>query len=115
MKVKHRETREVIVGGVLCSIAHPEVVIAALYTGEGDTLIGKPVDIWNRDDFVEHYDMEHDEGVTLSLWEFCNQIIHSWVWMLSADGARPIGSMGSTCPQTERARSTSTSFPSTPS
>jgi len=30
--------------------------------------------------------MERGQNVTLSLESFCNQIIHSWVWMLSADG-----------------------------
>jgi hypothetical protein len=34
-KVKHRETREVIVGGVLGSITRPEVVIARLYDADG--------------------------------------------------------------------------------
>lgn len=29
--------------------------------------------------------MKRDEGATLSLSEFCNQLIRSWVWMLSAD------------------------------
>ncbi|HWD83249.1 MAG TPA: ATP-dependent DNA ligase [Kribbella sp.] len=32
LKVKHRDTREVIVGGVLGPIEHPEVVIAGLYS-----------------------------------------------------------------------------------
>jgi hypothetical protein len=36
LKVKHRETREVIVGGVLGSISHPEVIIAGLYTTDGE-------------------------------------------------------------------------------
>lgn len=48
------------------------------------SLTGGPVDIWNRYEFYEHYDMERPETVSLSLGEFCNQIIHSWIWMLSA-------------------------------
>lgn len=47
-------------------------------------LLGRPVDIWNRHEFYEHYDMEQPETVQLTLSEFCNQVIHSWVWMLSA-------------------------------
>ncbi|MEU0093901.1 ATP-dependent DNA ligase [Kribbella sp. NPDC006257] len=44
LKVKHRETREVLVGGVLGSITHPEVVIAGLYTSEGElTVVGRTV------------------------------------------------------------------------
>jgi ATP-dependent DNA ligase len=44
VKVKHRETREVIVGGVLGSITHPEVVIAGLYTTDGELVtIGRTV------------------------------------------------------------------------
>ncbi|HEY3561770.1 MAG TPA: ATP-dependent DNA ligase [Kribbella sp.] len=35
LKVKHRDTREVIVGGVLGPIGHPEVVIAGQYRGGG--------------------------------------------------------------------------------
>jgi hypothetical protein len=48
------------------------------------SLIGRPVDIWNRHEFYEHYDMEHPESVALPLTDFCNQVIHSWIWMLSA-------------------------------
>jgi ATP-dependent DNA ligase len=44
IKVKHRETREVIVGGVLGSLARPEVVIAGLYTADGELVnIGRTV------------------------------------------------------------------------
>jgi ATP dependent DNA ligase domain len=44
VKVKHRETREVIVGGVLGSITHPEVVIAGLYnTGAELVVVGRTV------------------------------------------------------------------------
>ncbi|WP_432877234.1 hypothetical protein ACQPYH_28315 [Kribbella sp. CA-245084] len=42
--MKHRETREVIVCGVLGSIDHPEVVIAGLYTADGELVnIGRTV------------------------------------------------------------------------
>ncbi|NEA34842.1 hypothetical protein [Streptomyces sp. SID13031] len=49
-------------------------------------LIGDPVDFWSRDKFIEHYDMENPENVTLSLINLCNQIIHSLIWMRSMDG-----------------------------
>ena len=52
-------------------------------------LTGRPVDIWNRDEFVEHYDMQHTQLVSLELTEFCNQVIHSWVFMLSATETPP--------------------------
>jgi ATP-dependent DNA ligase len=39
VKVKHRETREVIVGGVLGTITHPEVVIAGLYTADAELVV----------------------------------------------------------------------------
>jgi hypothetical protein len=52
-------------------------------------LIGKPVDIWSRYEFWEHYDMESTRTVTLSLSELCNQIIHSWIFMLSASDQEP--------------------------
>lgn len=53
------------------------------------SLTGRPVDIWNRYGFSEHYDMEHPEAVALSLTDFCNQVIHSWIWMLSATEEPP--------------------------
>ena len=37
--MKHRETREVVVGGVLGSITHPEVVIAGLYNAEAELVV----------------------------------------------------------------------------
>ncbi len=52
-------------------------------------LTGRPVDIWNRYEFYEHYDMEHPKPVRLTLTDFCNQVIHSWVWMLSATEEPP--------------------------
>ena len=39
VKVKHRETREVIVGGVLGPITRPDVIIAGLYTHAGELVI----------------------------------------------------------------------------
>jgi hypothetical protein len=39
VKVKHRETREVIVGGVLGTITHPEVVITGIYTTDGELVV----------------------------------------------------------------------------
>lgn len=53
------------------------------------SLVGRPVDIWNRHEFYEHYDMQHPQAVRLTLTEFCNQLIHSWVWMLSATEDHP--------------------------
>lgn len=53
-------------------------------------LLTEPVDIWNRVEFYEHYDMEHPTTVRLTLSEFCNQIVHSWVWMMSASDTQPL-------------------------
>jgi ATP-dependent DNA ligase len=39
VKVKHRATREVIVGGVLGPITHPEVVIAGLYSADAELVV----------------------------------------------------------------------------
>lgn len=52
-------------------------------------LIGKPVDVQTRHEFYEHYDMDRPEPVRLSITEFCNQFIHSWIWMLSATEDAP--------------------------
>jgi hypothetical protein len=46
-------------------------------------LIGRPPDRWGRFAPWEHYDMESSQAVALGLTEFCNQFIHSWVWMIS--------------------------------
>jgi ATP-dependent DNA ligase len=44
VKVKHRSTREVIVGGVLGSLRKPEVAIAGLYDSAGElTVVGRTV------------------------------------------------------------------------
>jgi hypothetical protein len=41
--VKHRASREVIVGGVLGAINRPEVVIAGLYRGDELVVVGRTV------------------------------------------------------------------------
>lgn len=58
-------------------------LVAETVTAHEHLLLGRPVDIWNRDRFYEHYDMEHPQAVELTLRAFYNQVIHSWVWMLS--------------------------------
>lgn len=53
-------------------------------------LTGPAPDIWGRWEVWEYYDLTRGEKAQLSLREFCNQVIHSWVWVLSAtDEARP--------------------------
>lgn len=52
-------------------------------------LTGTPVDIWNRYEFYEQYEMESTPTIQLTLHAFCNQVIHSWVWMLSATEEAP--------------------------
>lgn len=47
-------------------------------------LVGRPPDLWSRFEPWEHYDFESSNDVDLGLTELCNQIIHSWVWMISA-------------------------------
>ncbi|MET7284180.1 ATP-dependent DNA ligase [Kribbella sp. NPDC005582] len=43
LKVKHRETREIVVGGVIGPIARPEVVVAGLYRGDDLVVVGRTV------------------------------------------------------------------------
>lgn len=52
-------------------------------------LSGDPVDVWNRDEFYKHYHMSAPKDVDLSLDDLCNQVIHSWTWMLSATESPP--------------------------
>jgi hypothetical protein len=47
-------------------------------------LTGKIPDLHGRYSFWEHYDLNSGTDVTVSLATFYNQIIHSWVWALSA-------------------------------
>ncbi|MEU4295142.1 hypothetical protein AB0E63_43570 [Kribbella sp. NPDC026596] len=42
-KVKHRATREFVIGGVIEPITRPEVVIAGLYRGDGLVIVGRSV------------------------------------------------------------------------
>jgi len=52
-------------------------------------LIGGAPDVLNRFEFWEHYDLEKSEEVELSVREFCNQVIHSWNWHISATDESP--------------------------
>lgn len=42
-------------------------------------------DVHNRYEFWDLYDIDNGHRETLSLLALCNQLIHSWVWSLSAD------------------------------
>lgn len=62
---------------------------AETVTVQRHNLIGGPVDVWNRHKIWEHFDLDRPETVELALTEFSNQLIHSWVWMLSATETKP--------------------------
>jgi hypothetical protein len=49
------------------------------------SLLGRTPDIWNRSSFWENYDLDTGQDVSMSISDFCNQIIHSWNWSISAD------------------------------
>jgi len=42
-------------------------------------------DFWNRYSYWELFDCDHYSTVQMPLLSVCNQIIHSWMWSLSAD------------------------------
>lgn len=44
----------------------------------------KVPDALNRYEVWENYDLDNGRTIELPLREFCNQIVHSWNWMLSA-------------------------------
>ena len=48
IKVKHRDTREVIIGGVLGPITRPDVVIAGLYRDNDLVIVGRTVSLHPR-------------------------------------------------------------------
>jgi hypothetical protein len=58
-------------------------------TVQRHVLVGAPIDTWNRHEFWEYFDMQNPEPVDLTLTEFSNQLIHSWVWSLSATEDAP--------------------------
>ncbi len=47
-------------------------------------LVGQPPDLYNRFEFWTMFDVEHGTKEELSLREFCNRIIHSFVFSFSA-------------------------------
>lgn len=47
-------------------------------------LINRPPDLRSRFQPWEYYDLESGNGITLDMTGLCNQIIHSWIWMISA-------------------------------
>ncbi|GAA1029778.1 hypothetical protein GCM10009565_62350 [Amycolatopsis albidoflavus] len=48
-------------------------------------LTGRVPDVWDRHQIWESYNLEGGTEVVIGLSELCNQIVHSWVWVLSAD------------------------------
>lgn len=55
------------------------------FTVRRHALVGGAPDAWGRHEVWKHYDLENGFPVTLGLPALCNQVIHSWIWMLSAD------------------------------
>jgi hypothetical protein len=51
------------------------------------SLVGDVPDAWNRHEFYDSYDLESGVATHLPVRELCNQIIHSWVFILSATEA----------------------------
>jgi hypothetical protein len=45
--------------------------------------IGPVPDVWNRYELPELYDMEHPSVAEIPLLVLCNQVIHSWLFVLS--------------------------------
>ena len=48
-------------------------------------LHGQVPDFWNQYLLWELFDCEHYTTAQMSLLDVCNQIVHSWMWSLSAD------------------------------
>ena len=46
---------------------------------------GARPDAWNRHQIWDLYDLESPQKVQLALRKYCNQLIHSFVWAISAD------------------------------
>jgi hypothetical protein len=41
-------------------------------------------DLRGRFEPWDYYDLESGNGITLDMAGLCNQVIHSWIWMISA-------------------------------
>lgn len=48
------------------------------------SLLGRTPDWWNRSSVWENYDLDTGQDQSMSISDFCNQIIHSWNWAISA-------------------------------
>lgn len=54
------------------------------FIAEEYALLGLVPDFFSRFSFWELYDLESPRRASLSLREVCNQLIHSWMWAISA-------------------------------
>jgi hypothetical protein len=61
-------------------LANRQVLIKEHVLLEGS----RPPDMHNRYFIWENYDLDVCKEHAFTLWAFCNQIIHSWNWMISA-------------------------------
>ncbi len=49
-------------------------------------LLSGPIpDVWNRHEIHDHYDLDHPLPAELSIAHYCNQLIHSFVWLINGD------------------------------
>lgn len=49
------------------------------------SLFGRTPDMWNRFSVWENYDLDTGQDISMSISDFCNQIIHSWNWAISVN------------------------------
>lgn len=47
--------------------------------------IGAVPDIWDRHEFWTHYDLENGKPDQITIPHLCNQLIHSFVWIISGN------------------------------
>jgi len=49
------------------------------------SLLGRMPDMLNRFSYWENYDLDAGQDISMPISDFCNQIIHSWNWAISAN------------------------------
>jgi hypothetical protein len=47
--------------------------------------VGTVPDIWDRHEFWTHYDLENGKRDLITIPHLCNQLIHSFVWIISGN------------------------------
>ncbi|WP_146174637.1 hypothetical protein [Umezawaea tangerina] len=54
-----------------------------VFSVRSHALVGEVPDMRSRFEFWEIYDIDNFKSIDLPIWKICNQVIHSWNWVIS--------------------------------